>query len=206
MRSGTLGAVARRTVVAGAGALAAGCLGTWRRGDDGSEDDEAGGAGDNPAKGEVTQMGELTLTSPAFDHGERIPEKYGYDAENVNPPLEIEGVPDEAESLALAVDDPDAIEPAGKVWDHWVVWNVPPETTEIPEGWEPDDAEEGTNDFGEVGYGGPNPPDREHRYRFKLFALETTLDLPAGTDVEDLGEAVEGRIVAQTQLDGAFPA
>ncbi|WP_254769466.1 YbhB/YbcL family Raf kinase inhibitor-like protein [Salinilacihabitans rarus] len=151
-------------------------------------------------------MGELTLTSPAFDHGERIPEKYGYDAENVNPPLEIEGVPDEAESLALAVDDPDAIEPAGKVWDHWVVWNVPPETTEIPEGWEPDDAEEGTNDFGEVGYGGPNPPDREHRYRFKLFALETTLDLPAGTDVEDLGEAVEGRIVAQTQLDGAFPA
>jgi Raf kinase inhibitor-like YbhB/YbcL family protein len=125
-------------------------------------------------------------TSPAFDDGGRIPDRCGYEAENVNPPLEIDGVPDGAASLALVMDDPDAVEPAGRVWDHWIVRNVPPETTTIREGRPPSEAAEGTNDYDEVGYGGPNPPDREHRYRFKLFALDTTLDLPADTDVESL--------------------
>ncbi len=94
-------------------------------------------------------MGDLTLESPAFDDGERIPEEYGYTETNVNPPLEIDGVPDDADSLALVVDDPDAKEPAGTVWDHWIVWNVPPETGTIPEAWDPDDATEGTNDYGD---------------------------------------------------------
>ncbi|WP_435345984.1 YbhB/YbcL family Raf kinase inhibitor-like protein [Haloarchaeobius sp. HRN-SO-5] len=151
-------------------------------------------------------MGDLTLTSQAFQDGERIPEQYGYRAENVNPPLDIDGVPDDAESLALVVDDPDAVKPAGKVWDHWVVWNVPPDTRRIPEGWDAAGATEGTNDFGERGYGGPNPPDREHRYRFKLFALDTTLDLSGDADAEALGEAMDGHVLAQTQLDGTYPA
>ncbi|WP_440990787.1 YbhB/YbcL family Raf kinase inhibitor-like protein [Haloarchaeobius baliensis] len=150
-------------------------------------------------------MTALELTSPAFDDGEQIPRKYGYRAENVNPPLSIAGVPDEAASLALVMDDPDAVEPAGKVWDHWVVWNVPPDRREIPEDWTPSDAMEGTNDYGEVGYGGPNPPDREHRYRFKLFALDSTLQLEPDTDADTLGEAMAGHIVGRTQLEGTYP-
>ncbi|MEF8779148.1 MAG: YbhB/YbcL family Raf kinase inhibitor-like protein [Haloferacaceae archaeon] len=148
----------------------------------------------------------MRLTSPAFDDGERIPEQYGYTAENVNPPLSIENVPDDAASLALIVDDPDAVEPAGKVWDHWVVWNVPPETTAIPEDWNPTDAEEGTNDYGEVGYGGPNPPDREHTYRFELFALDATLDLPTSTDADGLRSAMEGHVLERARLEGTYPA
>ncbi|WP_181691125.1 YbhB/YbcL family Raf kinase inhibitor-like protein [Natronomonas sp. LN261] len=151
-------------------------------------------------------MNELTLTSPAFADGGRIPEQHGYEAENVNPPLEIENVPDGAESLALVVDDPDAVEPAGKVWDHWVVWNIPPGTARIPEGWTPEDATEGANDYGETGYGGPNPPDREHRYRFELFALDAQLELPPGTDADALRSAIEDAVIERTRLDGTYPA
>ncbi|WP_306059454.1 YbhB/YbcL family Raf kinase inhibitor-like protein [Natronococcus wangiae] len=151
-------------------------------------------------------MTDLTLTSPEFDDGERIPDQYGHDAANVNPPLEIDGVPDEAVSLALIVDDPDAVEPAGTVWDHWIVWNILPETTTIPEDWDPDDAMEGTNDFGEPGYGGPSPPDREHKYRFTLYALDTTLDLESDTDAADLESAIDGHVIARTLLEGTYPA
>jgi Raf kinase inhibitor-like YbhB/YbcL family protein len=78
-------------------------------------------------------MTTLQLTSPAFANGDPIPDKYGYTAENVNPPLEISGVLEETKSLALVMDDPDAVEPAGKIWDHWVVWNIDPTTSTIPE-------------------------------------------------------------------------
>lgn len=149
-------------------------------------------------------MATLTLSSPAFDNGERIPDRYGYDEENVNPPLEIEGVPEAAESLALIADDPDAVGPAGKVWDHWIVWNVPPEIGTIPEDWIPDDATEGTNDFGAVGYGGPSPPDREHTYRFAAFALETALELGSETDADALREAMEGHVLADATLEGTY--
>jgi hypothetical protein len=155
---------------------------------------------------EVSTVTALGLESPAFDDGERIPEEYGYAKANVNPPLEIDGVPDDAASLALIVDDPDAREPAGKVWDHWVLWNVPPETTTIPEGWNPEDATEGTNDFGEHGYGGPNPPDGEHTYRFRLFALDAALELGSDTDADGLESAIEGHILARTRLEGTYPA
>jgi Raf kinase inhibitor-like YbhB/YbcL family protein len=208
MRRDTAPGTTRRALVAGAAALVAGCVGDNGDGGDGAGDngDDAATPDSNPATGEVTQMGDLTLTSPTFDDGEQIPDRYGYTVDNVNPPLEVKGVPEGAESMALLVDDPDAVEPAGTVWDHWVVWNIPPTRTTVPEGWEPSDAVEGTNDYGEVGYGGPNPPDREHRYRFKLFALETTFDLPAATDAEALGEAMDGHVLAQTQLDGTYPA
>ena len=149
-------------------------------------------------------MGDLSLTSPAFGDGEPIPDRYGYTADDVNPPLEIENVPDAAASLALIVDDPDAVDPAGKVWDHWVVWNVPPERTTIPEDWDAREASEGTNDYGDTGYGGPNPPDGEHTYRFELFALDTRLELPAETDADDLRGAMEGAVLDEASLEGTF--
>ncbi|GAB3674195.1 YbhB/YbcL family Raf kinase inhibitor-like protein [Halopiger thermotolerans] len=154
-------------------------------------------------------MADLTLTSPEFDDGERIPDRYGYDADNVNPPLEIEGPPAEADAFALIVDDPDAVEPAGKIWDHWIVWNIPADRTEIPEDWSPDadGATEGTNDYGETGYGGPKPPDREHTYRFTVFALNNTLEIDdRDVDADRLREAMEGHVISQATLEGTYPA
>lgn len=144
------------------------------------------------------------LTSPAFENGGPIPDKYGYTVENVNPPLEIDGVPDETESVALVMDDPDAVEPAGKIWDHWVVWNIDPATTTIPEDWDASGAAEGRNDYDEQGYGGPNPPDREHTYRFRLFALDQQLDLGPASTTDQLESAMAGSILAETQLHGVY--
>ncbi|MFB6161666.1 MAG: YbhB/YbcL family Raf kinase inhibitor-like protein [Haloferacaceae archaeon] len=148
----------------------------------------------------------LELTSPAFDDGGPIPREYGYTERDVNPPLGVAGVPDDAASLALVMDDPDAVEPAGKVWDHWVVWNVPPDATEIPAGWSPASvgASEGQNDYGEPGYGGPNPPDGEHTYRFELYALDADLDLPASADADDLRAAAEGHVLDEALLRGTY--
>ncbi|EMA30355.1 YbhB/YbcL family Raf kinase inhibitor-like protein [Haloarcula japonica] len=151
-------------------------------------------------------MADLQLRSSAFDDGERIPEEHGYSAANTNPPLEVENVPSDAESLLLIVDDPDAEEPAGKVWDHWLIWNIPPDTGRIPEGWVPDEATEGQNDFGEVGWGGPSPPDREHTYRFLLYALDTTLDLSQAADKDDVYDAASSHVVEKAQLNGTYPA
>lgn len=149
-------------------------------------------------------MARLSLSSPAFADGDRIPREYGYTRENVNPPLEIEGVPEDADGLALVMDDPDALGPAGKIWVHWVLWNVDPTTEVIPEGSTPPGATAGTNDFGETGYGGPNPPDGEHTYVFTLYALETGLDLAAGSTKADLEAAIEGRVLAETRLEGTY--
>ncbi len=149
-------------------------------------------------------MTDLSLTSPAFDDGERIPDEHGHSAKNTSPPLEIDGVPSEAESLAIIVDDPDAREPAGKIWDHWVVWNVDASTSEIPAGWDPTDAVEGRNDFGETGWGGPQPPDGEHTYRFLLYALDEELDLDPGATKDDLYDAVEGHVVEKAELTGTY--
>lgn len=151
-------------------------------------------------------MPALRLTSSAFADGEAIPERFGYQQENVNPPLAIEGVPEGAASLALIVDDPDAVEPAGKVWDHWVVWNIPPDTTSIPAGWNPDaaGAVAGRTDYGERGYGGPNPPDREHTYRFRLFALDDRVSLGTDATSDDLRGAMEGRVIVEAELTGTY--
>lgn len=149
-------------------------------------------------------MTTLILSSPAFDDGRRIPDKYGYTDANVNPPLSIAGDVPDAESLALIVDDPDAKEPAGKIWNHWLVWNIAPDRTEIPEDWSPETATEGQNDYGEQGYGGPNPPDGEHTYRFRLYALDTTLDLSASATKDDLVDAIAGHIVDKARFDGTY--
>ena len=151
-------------------------------------------------------MTRLELTSPAFDDGGRIPETYGYDRDNVNPPLEVAGIPDNTESLALIVDDPDAMEGPGETFDHWVVWNAPATKTRVPEDWSPedDDASEGQNGFGEAGYGGPRPPDGEHTYRFRLFALDAELDLDSSASADDLEAAMAEHVLTETQLDGTF--
>jgi len=157
---------------------------------------------DTPAHGDAEPTGELTLTSQAFDDGDPIPERYSRDGADVNPPLSIAGVPEDAVSLALVVDDPDARDPAGKVWVHWLVWNLAPDRDSIPEHWDAEEAAEGTNDFGEVGYGGPSPPDGEHTYRFKLYALDEELGVTQGATKGELGAAMEGSVLAQTQLTG----
>ena len=137
----------------------------------------------------------VTLTSPAFDGGDSIPDRYGYTEEDVNPPLSVDGMPEEAVSLLLLVDDPDAVEPAGHIWDHWLMWDVSPDRETIPEDWSPESATEGQNDYGEQGYGGPNPPDREHAYRFRLYALDTELGLSAAATPDDVADAVTGPIL-----------
>jgi Raf kinase inhibitor-like YbhB/YbcL family protein len=196
----------RRGVVAAAAVALAGCTGAV---DGGESPTTTGPAGDgttasNPVVGDVTQSGDLRLTSPAFEDGEPIPRKYGYDAENVNPPLVVEDVPADATTLTLVMDDPDAVEPAGEVWLHWLVWTIPAGTTSIPEDWTPEAASEGVNDFDERGYGGPAPPDEAHTYRFKLYALDTTLDVPEDASKRDVGRAMRDHVLAQTQLTGTY--
>jgi Raf kinase inhibitor-like YbhB/YbcL family protein len=102
------------------------------------------------------------------------------------------------------LDDPDAIEPAGKIWVHWLVWNISPDRSTIPEDWQVSNAIEGENDFGGIGYGGPNPPDTTHTYRFKLFALDSKVAVERGATVEALGSAMDGHVLARTQIVGTY--
>ena len=131
-----------------------------------------------------------------------MPEKYGSTREDVNPPLNIEDVPEKAESLVLIFDDPDAKQAAGKIWEHWTVWNIPPETKEIEE--DSDIGVEGMTDFRKRGYGGPNPPDGVHTLRFRLYALDKELDLPDKSRKNDVEEAIEGHVIEATVLETKF--
>jgi Raf kinase inhibitor-like YbhB/YbcL family protein len=145
--------------------------------------------------------GKMKVTSSAFQEGGTIPEKFSKNSQNVSPELRIEGAPAEAKSLALIVDDPDA--PVG-LFTHWLAWNIDPKTTEIPEGNAPGGAVQGKNDFGETGYGGPQPPFGTHRYYFKVFALDRTLDLKPGAKRRDVDAATKGHVIAQGQLMGKY--
>ena len=149
-------------------------------------------------------MGDLKLTSSDFLDGDEIPRYCGYKNENHEPLLTISGIPEGTESLALIMDDPDAMEPAGKVWVHWVMWNIwPSNMTLIPD--DPfNGATVGMTDFGKAGYGGPAPPDKRHTYVFKLYALDSRLDLPEGSTKSELEKAMEGHIIEQTQLTGTY--
>lgn len=142
-------------------------------------------------------MTSLSLKSLAFENNQKIPPKYTCDGENISPPLEITGVSEEAESLVLIVDDPDA--PMG-TWTHWTVWNISPETQAIAEGAVPEGAREGMTDFGRPGYGGPCPPSGTHRYFFKLYALDTKLNLPSTAIPKEIEQAMEDHILAQAEL------
>lgn len=145
----------------------------------------------------------ITVTSPAFDDGSRIPKKYTGDGEDVSPPLTWTGVPEGTQEIALICDDPDAPTPAP--WVHWVLYKIPPATTSLKEG-SPGGALEGKNDFGRSGYGGPMPPPGHgvHNYSFRIYALEKKLDLKTGVTKEELLKAMEGSVIAQGRLVGTY--
>ena len=174
-------------------------------------------------------MGNFKLTSSAFEDGGEIPRECGYKHGNKEPPLAVSGIPEEAESLVLIMDDPDAMGAVGKVWVHWVAWNIEPDADgnanldndrrSSYDGQKFKPHKLGTNDFGEEGYGGPAPPDKRHTYVFKVYALDCTL----GGQAEDLDttmpefvdgnypvtkakveEAMEGHIVGQATLTGTY--
>jgi len=146
----------------------------------------------------------LTLVSPAFENGDSIPKKFGYKHGNISPPLKISNVPDNTESLALIMDDPDAMAAVGKVWVHWVLWNIEPSTIDFPENTIPSKSIEGETDFGEIGYGGPAPPDKEHTYIFKLYALDQVLDIAKGSSKNQIENAMKNHIIQETKLEGRF--
>lgn len=147
----------------------------------------------------------MRIESSAFQHQQPIPARHTCDGEDVSPPLKFIDVPADAKSLVLIVDDPDvppAVRP-DRNWDHWVVWNIPPDTVEIREDDRPTGVE-GRNSWGRNEYGGPCPPDREHRYFFKLFALDTTLNLNANAGKGDLMKAIAGHVLDQAELVGLY--
>ena len=154
-------------------------------------------------------MVDLQLTSPAFSHGDEIPRKCGYKNGNSSPPLTIQmGESSDTKSLSLIMDDPDAMGAVGKVWVHWVTWNIAPAEPNglFGVGWNTkfNGAIEGMTDFGEVGYGGPAPPDKRHTYVFKLYALDSELDLPSKSTKADVEKAMEGHIIEQATLTGTY--
>src|SRR5450432_2796651 len=143
----------------------------------------------------------ISLSSVAFRNGEKIPEQFTCKGANVSPSLQFPGVPAEARSLVLIVDDPDA--PTG-LFTHWIVWNIDPTTRQIAEKSVPSGAVQGMNDFGKTGYGGPCPPSGTHRYFFRIFALDRTLDLKSGAKRRELDKAIAGHILARGELMARF--
>ena len=146
------------------------------------------------------------LSSPHFTEGEPIPSAFSCDGQDVSPELAWTGVPPDTVSLVLILDDPDA--PVG-TWDHWVLFNMPADRVGLSDGIEPleqleDGSIHGANSWGQLGYGGPCPPDGTHRYFFQLFALDTMLDLPVGTSKTDLLQAVEGHVLGEASLMGTY--
>lgn len=146
----------------------------------------------------------MILESSAFENGGTIPRKYGYKNENLSVPLKINEIPETAKSLVLIMDDPDAMGAVGKIWTHWILWNISPNTKEIAENSIPADSIQGKTDFDEIGYGGPAPPDKEHTYIFKLYALDTTLNLEEGSSKADVEEAMKNHILTEVKLEGKY--
>ena len=152
----------------------------------------------------------LTLSSTAFTNGREIPSKHTCEGNDISPALEWTGVPDQTRSLVLIVDDPDAPDPRAPkmTWVHWVLYNIPSDTTGLPEGATsadlPHGTEEGMNDWKRTGYGGPCPPVGRHRYFHKLYALDTAIkgmDKPTKAKLET---AMDGHIIAKTELLGTY--
>ena len=136
----------------------------------------------------------MELISSDFQEGSEIPKKFGYKHENEQPNVEFNSVPSEAKTLAIIMDDPDAMKAVGKVWVHWLTYHSVNDTTKI----------EGKTDFGEIGYGGPAPPDGRHTYIFKGYALDFILDLKEGYSKQELEDAMKGHIIAEAKLTGTF--
>ena len=137
----------------------------------------------------------MELTSSDFQEGSEIPKKFGYKHENEQPNVEFSSIPSEAKTLAIIMDDPDAMKAVGKVWVHWLTYHdVADSNSKI----------EGKTDFGEIGYGGPAPPDGRHTYIFKGYALDISLNLKEGFSKQELEDAMKGHILAEAKLTGTF--
>jgi hypothetical protein len=148
----------------------------------------------------------LALKSTAFGTGEFIPRKYTCDGSDISPPLEWSDAPEDTRSFALIVDDPDA---PGGTWVHWVLYNIPGNASSLAENSAPDPrladgSMNGRNSWGKLGYGGPCPPSGTHRYFFRLYALDTVLNLSSGASKEQLLSAMKGHILAQAELMGKY--
>jgi len=136
----------------------------------------------------------MELISTDFEDGSEIPKKFGYKHENEQPEVQFESVPAETKTLAIIMDDPDAMKAVGKVWVHWLTYHGVNDSTKI----------EGKTDFGEIGYGGPAPPDGRHTYIFKGYALDVVLDLKEGYSKQELEAAMDGHILTEAKLTGTF--
>ena len=148
----------------------------------------------------------FTLQSSAFQNGGNIPKKFSCEAADVTPELNWSGAPEKTQSFALIADDPDA--PMG-TWVHWVIYDLPPNTTKLSEGVPKQEqaasGTQGKNDFGKIGYGGPcPPPGKPHRYFFKLYALDGKLNLKPGARKTELEMAMKGHVLAQAELVGRY--
>ena len=155
----------------------------------------------------------MKLTSTAFEINQRIPTKYTGEGEDVSPSLKWDGAPAGVKSFALICDDPDALSVAGKVWDHWLIWNIPATATELPENVAKTEtvaalggARQGMNGWPQLGYNGPMPPPGHgvHHYHFKLYALDAELAAPAKATKTQLETAMKGHILAQAELIGTY--
>ncbi|HWP00675.1 MAG TPA: YbhB/YbcL family Raf kinase inhibitor-like protein [Methylococcus sp.] len=150
----------------------------------------------------------FTIQSEAFPHGGEIPRKYTCDGQDLSPPLTWLGVPAGTKSLVLIVDDPDAPDPAAPkmTWVHWVLYNLPPDSTGLPEAVShlPPGTKEGINDWKRTGYGGPCPPIGRHRYFHKLYALDTVLPDLGKPNKAALEKAMQGHILGRAELIGTY--
>jgi Raf kinase inhibitor-like YbhB/YbcL family protein len=148
----------------------------------------------------------MKLESQAFQAESLIPKKYTCDGDDISPPLSWGTPPDGTQSLALIADDPDA---PGQTFVHWVAYNLPSDRRELPEGVPngeslPNGGIQGKSDFGKLGYGGPCPPGGTHRYFFKLYALDTSLDLQPGASKADVERAIDGHVLTLAELMGRY--
>lgn len=148
---------------------------------------------------QATEEFGMELTSPAFAHEATIPDRYTCEGSDVSPPLQLSNIPTDTVSLVVTMDDPDA---PGRVWDHWVEFDIPPRES-IPEAVAALGTP-GSNSWNRTGYGGPCPPSGTHRYFFTVYALDSELGLPSGATKAEVLEAVEGRVLAQTSLMGMY--
>lgn len=152
----------------------------------------------------------LSLQSAAFNSGATIPPQYTCEGENISPPLDWDGVPAEARSLVLIIDDPDAPDPQAQrmVWSHWIVYNIPTDTHGLPAAVSssqlPAGAEQGINDWQKAGYGGACPPIGRHRYFHKLYALDTELKLIGSVNKTRIEKAIKGHVIASAELIGTY--
>lgn len=145
----------------------------------------------------------MNISSPAFEEGGSIPTQFARQGLDKSPPLQIEDVPEQAKSLVLIMDDPDA---SSGTFTHWILFNISPRTKEIHEDAPPVMATQGRNDYGDVGYGGPKPPSGEHRYFFKLYALDSVLSLARGAKRNELDSAMQGHVLDEAHTMGRFAA